>query len=268
MAFKFPYTNFEKINLDWIMQKIKALEPAVGMVSQADAALQLANETSAEALRVAGEADSTVATVTAQAAAAVETANDAKTIAQQAASGVIGDGSVTEIKLGADVISRFETDESNISAAAGTATAAQTTATNALSAAGVAQQLANQANNTAATANSTAGEALTKAEQALAAASVGSTVWTKLSNFTINPINFPATFQNLLFVMYARDMPSFKTTVVIPKDMLPDSGTIYVTDVIYGNGNNIPIGVTISKTQYTGSNSPGSVITYGQIYYQ
>lgn len=37
--FKYPYTNYEKINLDWVLRKIKALEPAIPLVEQSAAIL-------------------------------------------------------------------------------------------------------------------------------------------------------------------------------------------------------------------------------------
>lgn len=36
-SFKYPYSSFEKINLDWILGKIKALEPAIPLVEQSAA---------------------------------------------------------------------------------------------------------------------------------------------------------------------------------------------------------------------------------------
>lgn len=45
--FRFPYTTFNQVNLDWIMRTIKKLEPAATMVEEADAALQEAQQTAA-----------------------------------------------------------------------------------------------------------------------------------------------------------------------------------------------------------------------------
>lgn len=36
---RFPYTDFNKTNLDWIMRELKKLAPAVGMVEDAAATL-------------------------------------------------------------------------------------------------------------------------------------------------------------------------------------------------------------------------------------
>lgn len=82
---RFPYSDFNKVNLDWIMRELKKLAPAVGMVEEAAATLEQAQAAAESAQETADEAAATVETVTAQAAAAVETANEAKSIAQQTA---------------------------------------------------------------------------------------------------------------------------------------------------------------------------------------
>lgn len=66
--FKFPYTNLHELNLDWILDKVKTL------VANNDEFNEKADY-------------------------AVETADEAKTIAEQAAQASIADGSVTTIKL-------------------------------------------------------------------------------------------------------------------------------------------------------------------------
>ena len=71
----FPGTNYDRINLDWIMQTIKSAADSV-------AASEQASRDSAEA---------------------IQTAEEAKEIATQAATGVIGDGAVTWVKLAAAV---------------------------------------------------------------------------------------------------------------------------------------------------------------------
>lgn len=68
MAFFFPFSTLHELNLDWIMDRVKTLwEQAEDNNNKADYA--------------------------------VETADEAKTIAEQAAQGQIGDGSVTTVKL-------------------------------------------------------------------------------------------------------------------------------------------------------------------------
>lgn len=84
--FKFPYTSFNQINLDWIMRTLKKLEPAATMVEDATATLEQAQAAAESAQETADEAAATVATVTEQAAEAIETANEAQSIAQQTAS--------------------------------------------------------------------------------------------------------------------------------------------------------------------------------------
>lgn len=150
--FRFPYTSFNQINLDWIMRTIKKLEPAATMVEEADATLQEAQQTAAAAQATATAAQAAVNTVTTQTSYAVETSEQALEVAQQAASATIADGSVTKVKLAQAVQDEIDT--------------AGTTAANALSAAGVAQQIGNQAQQAATNAGSDAALALVNAENA------------------------------------------------------------------------------------------------------
>ena len=163
--FRFPYTSFNQINLDWIMKTLKKLEPAATLVEDAAATLAEAQQTAAEAQETAEAAQDAIGSVTAQAAAAVITANEAKDIAQQAASAMIADGSVTRVKLGSDVTSELDQLGTDVAAA-------QQTGSNALGAAGVAQRLANQAQQTASSANTAAQSA---SEEASAAATQAET---------------------------------------------------------------------------------------------
>lgn len=71
----FPGTNYDRVNLDWIMSSIKKAVDSVAVSEQA-------SEDSARA---------------------IQTAEEAKEIATQAATGVIGDGAVTWAKLAAAV---------------------------------------------------------------------------------------------------------------------------------------------------------------------
>lgn len=90
--FRFPFTNFHELNLDWILSIVKQfselippMETAVDDVQQALGDATEAVEKAAEALTNANEA--------------VETANEAKEIAEEAAQGVIADGAVTTAKI-------------------------------------------------------------------------------------------------------------------------------------------------------------------------
>lgn len=51
--FKYPYTSYEKINLDWVLRKIKALEPAIPLVEQSAAIVEEVHETAQEAAAAA-----------------------------------------------------------------------------------------------------------------------------------------------------------------------------------------------------------------------
>lgn len=82
----FPSTDYNRVNLDWIFEKLKSVQGAID-----DSA--------------AARADS---------AEAKQTAEEAKEIAEQAASGVIGNGAVTWEKLNAAVQQRITTAESDI----------------------------------------------------------------------------------------------------------------------------------------------------------
>lgn len=273
--FKYPYSNFNETNLDWIMKTVKGLEPALDMVEQADAALRAANEASAEALRVAGEADAAVSTVTAQAAAAVQTANEAKTTAEQAASATIADGSVTEPKLGSDVISRFETDEADIITADRKADAAQSTANNALGAAGVAQRLANQANDnvvaatsTAAEASTTAAEAKQIAEQALAQSggSVGN--WILVGTSTGAALNIPNVAKELCLVCWYSDSIAVTTTIYVPCAALTASGAQFETANNTGTSTVFMLGVWITTATCSPSSLHNCLPARFKLYYR
>ena len=84
----FPATDFNRVNLDWIFEKLKSVQGAI--------------DDSAAAREDAAEAK--------------QTADEAKEIAQQAASGVIGDGAVTWVKLNAEVQQRITGAEGDIDA--------------------------------------------------------------------------------------------------------------------------------------------------------
>ena len=88
--FKFPYTNYENINLDWLLRKVKQLEPAISIIETIDSDFSDMQED--------------IATANTNASAAVETANEAMELAEQAVATTIPDGSVTLAKLAQDVL--------------------------------------------------------------------------------------------------------------------------------------------------------------------
>lgn len=90
--FRFPFTNFHELNLDWILAKVKEFSELIPP-------MQTAVEDVQEALTDATEAITKSEEALENANEAVETANDAKEIAEQAAQGVIADGAVTTSKL-------------------------------------------------------------------------------------------------------------------------------------------------------------------------
>lgn len=156
--FRFPYTSFNQVNLDWIMRTLKKLEPAATLVEDAAATLE-------EAQQTAEAAQEAVDTVTTQAAEAVATAEEAKDIAEQAAQATVVDGSITRAKLATDVTDELDDLRTDVDAA-------KASAANALSAAGVAQQLGTQAVQSAAAAQASANDASTAAAAANANASL------------------------------------------------------------------------------------------------
>lgn len=81
--FKFPYTNLHELNLDWILEKVKAL------VANNDEFNDKADY-------------------------AVETADEAKTIAEQAAQAQIGDGAVTTQKLADDAVTSAKLADNSV----------------------------------------------------------------------------------------------------------------------------------------------------------
>lgn len=202
--FKYPYTNYEKINLDWVLRKIKALEPAIPLVEQSAAIVEEVHETAQEAAAAAESAQQAVATVTALAESANETAEEAKEIAQQAASATIADGSVSWVKLGVDVQQVID----------GNVSRSTTASTNAA----IAQQTANAAHEEAVAAGNTASTAQTTANTAQATANnVSNAINTKANKLTyagqltsgLN-IQVPATAQEVLVVI-ADERASLRT---------------------------------------------------------
>ena len=264
--FKFPYTNFEKINLDWIMQKIKALEPAVDMVAQADAALKLANETSAEALRVAGEADDAVTSVTAQAAAAVQTANEAKTIAEQAAAATIPDGTIAKAKLVTSLQEQIDANTTNAGNALLAAGGASNTATNAQNTANNAQSTATNALNIATDANSTAGDALAIANQALAASGGGA--WTLAGNSTGSAITVPSGAKELLFVAYLTGYGSYKGTAILPMNAVGAGGLLVQIPIAIALGSISMCGIWVTPSTAAPHNTDPTIGCYFQMFYR
>lgn len=237
--FRFPYSSFNQINLDWIMRTIKKLEPAATMVEEADATLQEAQQTAAAAQATATAAAAAVETVTAQAADAVETAEHALEVAQQAASATIADGSITKVKLSEELQDEIDT--------------AGTTAANALSAAGVAQQIGNQAQQAATNAGSDAALALVNAEnarqvgvsaqgtadqartaaaaaqatadQALAAAGAGAS-WSYLttldsSDGAVKRATLPLATKEVMLLLWNTLAPSYRSSIYMPAAAFP-----------------------------------------------
>lgn len=176
MAFynRFPSTDFNKVNLDWIMKQLKKLAPAAELVEQSAAALEQAQQTAETAQETAAAAAAAVEEVTADAAAAVATANEAKEIAQQAASATIADGSVTMTKLASDVTSEINRINNLAIGAASSASGAQSTADNALAEADSASAAAQSAQTSALAADTKAESAQSAAQSAQADAQTAS----------------------------------------------------------------------------------------------
>lgn len=126
MAFKFPYTNFQMVNLDWIMKTLNKLKDAIPLVESATTVYQ-------EALETLAEAEAAVNTVTSQAAEALSTAQEAATTATEANT------------TAATANSRAATAETNATAAQANALTAVSTAQAASTAAETAQTTANTA---------------------------------------------------------------------------------------------------------------------------
>ena len=90
--FKFPFTNFHELNLDWILAKVKEFSELIPPMQTAVADVQEALDDATEAVTKSEEALENSST-------ALETAEEAKEIAEQAAQGTIADGAVTTPKL-------------------------------------------------------------------------------------------------------------------------------------------------------------------------
>lgn len=83
MGFKFPFSTLHELNLDWILSQVKTL-------------LDQSEENNEKADY------------------AVETADEAKTIAEQAAAAQIGDGAVTTVKLADDAVTAAKLADNSV----------------------------------------------------------------------------------------------------------------------------------------------------------
>lgn len=255
--FRFPYTSFNQINLDWIMRTLKTLEPAATLVEDAAATL-------AEAQQTAEAAQAAVDTVTAQAAEAVATAEEAKDIAEQAAQATVVDGSITRAKLATDVTDELDDLRSDVDAAA-------TTANNALSAAGVAQRLGTQAAQSAATAQSSADAAQSSAAAANSTATQAGSAAAAAQNTANTALAFATQALSIFHVEDATaagtnyNLTSYGTTrfaIIVGSAAGADHNTILYVDIqssavrLLGN---VAAGITISLS--SGNLSLASSVT-------
>lgn len=90
--FRFPFTNFHELNLDWVLSVVKKFADLIPPMETAVDDVQ-------EALGDATEAVQKAESALESANEAVETANEAKDIAEEAVQGIIPNGAVTTPKL-------------------------------------------------------------------------------------------------------------------------------------------------------------------------
>ena len=90
--FKFPFTNFHELNLDWVLSVVKKFADLIPPMETAVDDVQTALGDATEAVQ---KAESAVTSAN----EAVETANEAKEIAREAVQGIIPNGAVTTPKL-------------------------------------------------------------------------------------------------------------------------------------------------------------------------
>lgn len=251
----YPWTDFNKTNLSWIMKTLKKLEPAAQMVEDSQAALTEAQRVASEAQQTAEVAAAAVESVTDDAAEAIQTANEAMEIAQQAAAATIADGSVSWIKLDSGVQTRITT-------AGNDATSAITTAENAARTAQNAGNNAAQAQQGAAVATITANQALAKAEEALNQswadwvryANIGGS-GTSLERSVSTPV-----CHELLLLFYDLNAPNRRQSMVIPYQAVTLGSNFYEA---YITGINVEVFVSQSVIGFESSGTPtGSVVIY------
>lgn len=215
MFYQYPNTNFNEINLNWILETLKEVQPAVGMISEAEAALVRANEVADQASQAATDAENAVSSVTALATAADAKADQAIAIAQQAAAATIADGSVTLEKLSSDV-------QQTITDAGTNAAAAVVSANNANAIANSAAQSAGDAVQAAANAQQSADTALAKADEAL---EMGFANWTRYANIGGSGLSLPhevdtPVAKEYLVVFYTSQTANRRQTMTIPYQAL------------------------------------------------
>ena len=164
---KFPYTNINNINLDWIIKRVKELGETVRSYANDIAnAVALAAAAQEAADSVTGTAESAVATAQAAEATAnaiAGTANNALSTAQAAEATANAIAGIANNAL------------STAQAAVSTAQAAENTAQAAESTAQAAEESANNAETVVGTANANASNAVQTANTALATADAANT---------------------------------------------------------------------------------------------
>lgn len=120
--FRFPYTNLHEINLDWILKEVKKFAELIPDMESASENVQQALDDSAEAL---------------------ETANEAKYLAEQASQAIVADGSITTNKLADGAVTSAKIDTGAVTSAKLANSAVTTTKINNLAV--TEQKLANEA---------------------------------------------------------------------------------------------------------------------------
>lgn len=238
MLFKYPYTNFNESNLDWLLKKMGELEPAVSMVQDALPLLTEARETAAEAALLAETAQATVDTVLDDAQSAQTVAQNANAVAQVANTNA------------ATALERVEYSKTVAESAAESAASAVETANNASTLASAAQSNSALAVQTATTANGVATAALNRGSWKYA----GTMVYTTALALPSDPSG--ATWNELLLIHYLDGAPAAeRITAVIPNiNKVADfpSAAVYSPYTIQISGvGPVSVDFTANTIQYT-----------------
>ena len=199
--FKFPYTDFNKLNLNWILRKLSELEPAIPMVQQASTILGDAihmNQQTQSMMTGIQDALNEAVNRSIAASSLAARANETAHIADQKA-----DSAVT------------------------TASGAGANANLAYEAATTALETANNASTLAAGANSNAGLAYQTATEAAAtaAAALSKTTWSYHGTLTTSgALLLPSEWTEIMLVLYLSGSPSVsKQSLIVPNvNNIPD----------------------------------------------
>ena len=248
----FPYTNFQNLNLDWILKKVKeAVEQVDGAYEAAETALTAANSVQG----IANQANATAAGASAAATNAVNTANAAETKANTAIS-----NAESAINTANGAVTTANGASAQANSAYQNSVTAMSSASEAISRATSAENTASQALATVATKNTkifmtglgtsfsdTQGATLTRA-QILSKLTAGDNLYFVKTD-TKEIYNLFAADTNFFSIYHIQHDANNATNLYIIT--VPESGTVNVYNYPFPSGGSGGDGIYVINANYT-----------------